>query len=222
MIKSDEFYKLINDQNGVRFDFLIWIISLITVIFFSFLTRYVYVRKSRGIANKDYFSSLFFLFSISIFLIISTIKSSLVLSLGMVGALSIVRFRNAIKDTEQVMYLLLLIAFSLSLAANQYLIGVITGSIGLMVIFFLGVQAKETKTDSAFIYLNLNKSIDLNTIIEKLISKDNKIISIEHEGNVFNIVSTLNNYKQAEIVTLTYWFKEQDIEFRITSNQIDC
>lgn len=220
MNENKELIDLISEVNGTRINFLPWILSLLTIIAFSYLTRYVYLKRSRGIANKDQFSSLFFLFSISIFLIISTIKSSLVLSLGMVGALSIVRFRNAIKDTEQVMYLLLLIAFSLSLAANQYLIGVITGAIGLLVIFFWG-QAKESKTDSAFIYLNLNKSFDLNTIIEKLISKDNKIISIENEEKLFNIVSTLNNYTQSEIVTLTYWLKEQSIEFRITSNQLD-
>jgi hypothetical protein len=220
MNENKEIIDLISEFNGTRINFLTWISSLVTVIAFSYLTRYVYIKKSKGIANKDQFSSLFFLFSISIFLIISTIKSSLVLSLGMVGALSIVRFRNAIKDTEQVMYLLLLIAFSLSLAANQYLIGVITGAVGLIVIFFLG-QASQLKTDSAFMYLSLTKSFDLNAIIEKLIAKDNKIISIEHAEKAFNIVSTLNNYTQDDIVNLTYWLKEQSIEFRITSNQLD-
>lgn len=220
MNENKEIIDLISEINGTRINFLTWILSLVTVIAFSYLTRYVYIKKSRGIANKDQFSSLFFLFSISIFLIISTIKSSLVLSLGMVGALSIVRFRNAIKDTEQVMYLLLLIAFSLSLAANQYLIGVITGAVGLIVIFFVS-QVKQLKTDSAFIYLTINASFDLNAIIEKLISKDNKIISIEHEEKALNLVSTLNNYTQNDIVDLTYWLKEQSIEFRITSNQLD-
>ena len=37
-----------------------------------------------------------------IFLIVFTIKSSIVLSLGLVGALSIIRFRTAIKETEQI------------------------------------------------------------------------------------------------------------------------
>jgi hypothetical protein len=217
---NKELIDLINEVNGTRINFLSWILSLITVIVFSYLTRLVYIKKSRGIANKDQFSSLFFLFSISIFLIISTIKSSLVLSLGMVGALSIVRFRNAIKDTEQVMYLLLLIAFSLSLAANQYLIGVITGAVGLIFIFFWS-QVKVLKTDSAFIYLKLNNSSDLNIIIEKLIAKENKIISLEYQDNSINLVSTFNNYSQDEVIIQTLWLKEKSIELRITSNQLD-
>ena len=42
----------------------------------------------------------------NIFVIVITIKSSLVLSLGLVGALSIIRFRTAVKEPEQLVYYL--------------------------------------------------------------------------------------------------------------------
>ena len=51
--------------------------------------------------------------------IITIIKSSLVLSLGLIGALSIIRFRTAIKEPEELTYLFLAIAIGLGLGANQ-------------------------------------------------------------------------------------------------------
>ena len=48
-------------------------------------------------------------------LIITVVKSSLALSLGLVGALSIVRFRAAIKEPEELAYLFLTIAIGLAL-----------------------------------------------------------------------------------------------------------
>ena len=52
-------------------------------------------------------------------LIISVIKSSLALSLGLVGALSIVRFRTAIKEPEELLYLFMVIAIGVGLGADQ-------------------------------------------------------------------------------------------------------
>ena len=50
-----------------------------------------------------------------------TIKSSIVLSLGLVGALSIIRFRTAIKEAEQIVYFLIITGISIATAANSYI-----------------------------------------------------------------------------------------------------
>ena len=52
-------------------------------------------------------------------IIITIVKSSLALSLGLVGALSIVRFRTAIKDPEELSFLFISIAIGLGMGANQ-------------------------------------------------------------------------------------------------------
>ena len=52
-------------------------------------------------------------------LVISVVKSSLALSLGLVGALSIVRFRTPIKEPEELAYIFLSIAIGLALGADQ-------------------------------------------------------------------------------------------------------
>jgi hypothetical protein len=196
-----------------------WVLSLFTVIAFSYIVKLLYVRKSRSIADKNYFSSLFLLFSISIFLIISTIKASLVLSLGMVGALSIVRFRNAIKDTEQVMYLLFLIAFSLALAANQYLIGVISGLVGVLFIYFRNFRQQNT-TDSTFLYVTFKSEIGVEEILKQVLVGDNKVVSLDFNKDAYRLVCTLNQLSDQEVLTITNWLTQRVIEFRLSTNQI--
>ena len=61
----------------------------------------------------------FTIVGLSTVLIISVVKSSLALSLGLVGALSIVRFRTPIKDPEELGYLFLVIASGLAAGAEQ-------------------------------------------------------------------------------------------------------
>ena len=62
-------------------------------------------------------------------LIISIVKSSLALSLGLVGALSIIRFRAAIKEPEELAYLFLAIGIGLGFGANQGTITVVAFAI---------------------------------------------------------------------------------------------
>jgi len=98
-------------------DFVIgFLLSLITGI----MLKNIYYKYSLGVTNKKLFSSYFPLFSIAIFVIVITIKSSIVLSLGLVGALSIIRFRTAIKEAEQIIYLLIMTGISIALAASEY------------------------------------------------------------------------------------------------------
>ena len=57
-------------------------------------------------------------------LVITVIKFSLALSLGLVGALSIVRFRAAIKEPEELVYLFFIIGIGLANGANQFLVSI--------------------------------------------------------------------------------------------------
>tara|TARA_B100000959_G_scaffold272031_1_gene320892 strand:+ start:91 stop:627 length:537 start_codon:yes stop_codon:yes gene_type:complete len=67
--------------------------------------------------------------------VIAVVKSSLALSLGLVGALSIVRFRAAIKDPEELVYLFLCIGIGLALGATDFS-GTILGLVKQMLLAF--------------------------------------------------------------------------------------
>ena len=96
-----------------------FIVNLLLSGFFALLLQIIYVRFSNSITNREIFAKNFFLLSITTTLIIAIIKSSLALSLGLVGALSIIRFRAAIKEPEELSFIFLVIAMGLGFGAGQ-------------------------------------------------------------------------------------------------------
>ncbi len=97
-----------------------FIIGFTLTVILSLILKWVYIKYSNSVSNKSIIGNIFPLFGISIFLIVITIKSSIVLSLGLVGALSIIRFRTAIKEAEQIVYFLILTGMSIATAAGSY------------------------------------------------------------------------------------------------------
>ena len=81
-----------------------------------------YRRFGHSLSNRDVFSRNFPAIGMTTMLIITIVKSSLALSLGLVGALSIIRFRTAIKEPEELAYLFLTIGVGLGFGADQWLI----------------------------------------------------------------------------------------------------
>lgn len=80
--------------------------------------RFLYTRTSPQV-SADSIARVFPLLTLVTITVIAVVKSSLALSLGLVGALSIVRFRAAIKDPEELVYLFLCIGVGLALGAEQ-------------------------------------------------------------------------------------------------------
>ena len=84
-----------------------FIIAILLSITFSYLLRFFYLNYWRSISDKIKFHQIFVLLTLIITIIITVVKSSLALSLGLVGALSIVRFRTPIKDPENNLFIYL-------------------------------------------------------------------------------------------------------------------
>ena len=97
-------------------------INLMVVAVLSFIVGQVYIHYGNSLSNRRMFARNFMIMSMTTMLIITVVKSSLALSLGLVGALSIIRFRAAIKEPEELAYLFLTISIGLGLGADQRVI----------------------------------------------------------------------------------------------------
>lgn len=97
-----------------------------------------YQRFAQVLSNKSRFARIFVLLTVTTFLVISVVKTSLTLSLGLVGALSIIRFRTPIKEPEELAYLFLTIAVGVGLGANQHLA---TGMVFIGLLIFLSLRS---------------------------------------------------------------------------------
>ncbi|MEE4184189.1 MAG: DUF4956 domain-containing protein [Gammaproteobacteria bacterium] len=85
----------------------------------ALVVRWHFLRFGSTLSNRDELGGVLPFILLTTVLIITVVKSSLALSLGLVGALSIVRFRTPIKEPEELAYLFIAIAIGLGLGANQ-------------------------------------------------------------------------------------------------------
>ncbi len=104
---------------GAHVPILGFIINFLLCMILTFILSRIYILFGNSLSNRRIFARNFILISLTTMLVITIVKSSLALSLGLVGALSIVRFRTAIKEPEELAYLFLAIAVGLGFGANQ-------------------------------------------------------------------------------------------------------
>jgi uncharacterized membrane protein YhiD involved in acid resistance len=81
---------------------------------------YIYKKTFRGVVYSYNYNVTFVLMTMITALIIMTISTNIVLSLGMVGALSIVRFRTAVKDPLDIVYMFWAISVGIASGAKLY------------------------------------------------------------------------------------------------------
>jgi hypothetical protein len=93
--------------------------NLLIGVVLAIIVRWHFTRFGSTLSNRDEFGQVFPFVMLTTILIITIVKSSLALSLGLVGALSIVRFRTPIKEPEELAYLFISIAIGLGLGAAQ-------------------------------------------------------------------------------------------------------
>lgn len=96
-----------------------FLLSLGLAAVLGWLLAQLYVRVGRSLSDRRSFAANFLPITLTTTLVITVVKSSLALSLGLVGALSIVRFRAAIKEPEELAFLFLAIGIGLGLGADQ-------------------------------------------------------------------------------------------------------
>lgn len=165
----DDLKALLSQQN-IPFDPLDFLVNLLLAALLCTTLAWAYGRFGRSLSNRERFASNFVLLGITTMVIISIVKSSLALSLGLVGALSIVRFRSAIKEPEELTFLFVTIAIGLGLGANQRWLTVSAFIFILAVIVIRGLKQFSPSSQSLFLSLHLNKKDpdDLEGIISLL------------------------------------------------------
>ena len=213
---NNEISNLLSSENiNVSFDN--FLIAIFLSILLGFLVREFYIRFSTTLSNKVEFSKTFVILAATTTIVITIVKSSLALSLGLVGALSIVRFRAAIKEPEELVYLFLLIAIGLGCGAGQFFITVIGVSIILILIFLYSrVESRKKiknldKLSLSIIcnYKTKEEEIDKfkDTLLEKadfvklislVKSENNTTINFQIQLKEFNDLNEIINLLQKE------------------------
>tara|TARA_B100001057_G_C22560152_1_gene836953 strand:+ start:45 stop:755 length:711 start_codon:yes stop_codon:yes gene_type:complete len=163
-------------NSNIQIDFGNFFIAIILSLILAYIVKLTYIKVGRALNDKDYFSDTFIPLAIITTLVITVIKFSLALSLGLVGALSIVRFRAAIKEPEELVYLFFIISIGLANGANQFLLSIIATVIILTFLFIRNIYKNKKDNSANFIsdsnILNINilknDKKNINEIIDPL------------------------------------------------------
>jgi hypothetical protein len=111
-----------------------FLINLILSAIFAYILSVVYIHWGSSLTNRRKFGANFMLLTVTTTFIILVVRSSVALSLGLVGALSIVRFRAAVKEPEELAYLFFAIGIGIGLGDNQRLITMVAMAAGIVLI----------------------------------------------------------------------------------------
>lgn len=143
---------------------------LICVVLSSFLSWF-YIRFGKSFSNRRAFAQTLTLVSMTTLIVIQVVQSSLAISLGLVGALSIVRFRTAVKEPEELAYMFLAITIGLGLGANQQLATVIA-VIVIFLFLLIRDQFFSPKLEQNNLYIDLSSSSETTLVdIEKILKE---------------------------------------------------
>lgn len=161
MLKFEEY--LADFTNTVNI--LDFIINLIVATILGMLIKAFYIRYGKSFSNREKFASIFVPMALTTLLIITVVQASIALSLGLVGALSIVRFRAAIKEPEELTYIFLIIGVGLTCGANKPLLAIIAILLILPLIFLnSNFGTKKVFTNDKILINVRSKILDVKTI----------------------------------------------------------
>ena len=195
------------EMQALQIDISIWgvIFSLVVAAACSSVIKILYVRYGKSLNNRRNFSNIFPMLAITTALVITVVQFSIALSLGLVGALSIVRFRAAIKEPEELVFLFLVIAIGLGAGANQYESTVI---LTLFVFIFVIIMKKiEKKKKSGGVMMNaiqITCTMDNYKIVMDLVQ--------EFMGKNFSQHNFKSLYKQSDTVRVNYIIDSADLK----------
>ncbi len=127
--------QLVDSTGGTSLGLFSYSIVLSFILSFILSKSFIYFSKS--ISNPYSLSRVIPLISIGTTIIIAVIKSSLALSLGLVGALSIVRFRTPIKEPEDLAFIFFSVGIGIACGAYQYKVAIVGLILILLALFLL-------------------------------------------------------------------------------------
>lgn len=131
------------------------LINLLLGFVMASVIGYHFRKYASAFCNRQDFSRLFPLLMLTVILIITVVKASLALALGLVGALSIVRFRTPIKEPEELVYLFLNIGVAVALGAGQTLAAIVACIVTLLLVTWVKKRHSQNVQENG-LFLSLN------------------------------------------------------------------
>jgi uncharacterized membrane protein YhiD involved in acid resistance len=139
-----------------------FLLNILVATLLATLLRLYFIHFGNAVSNRRRFGANFLPLTLSTLLVIMIVKSSIALSLGLVGALSIVRFRAAIKDPEELVFLFMSIGVGLACGAGQPLLAMVALVVILAVMWGSRRWSGQVvaQTESGRLFINITTDVE--------------------------------------------------------------
>lgn len=173
------------------------------------LLRFALTFTGQAWAKSHAQTVTFLVLPVITYVITKTISGNIALSLGMIGALSIVRFRHPVKSAlELVIYFALITIGIATSVRTKWAIQLIICTI-LIILIVKGIQILSKKFGKSFYNVSFNEGNVSNTL--EVISKK-RVEAIEKSDNLVNYISDMNS--QQYIYRLNFTNRKSLEDFR--------
>jgi hypothetical protein len=190
------------------------IIGLVLAFALGMFIYWTYYKTFRGVVYSHNYNITFVIMTMLTTLIIMTISTNIVLSLGMVGALSIVRFRTAVKDPLDIMFMFWAIAVGIATGAEMYPLAVIGSIATSAALFYLSrrrkigapylviIQFEEKAGDEVKIALRKLKYVLKSKTVRKQMTEMTVEIRLREDNTAFvNELSAIDGVQDVVLVS---------------------
>lgn len=198
MDKQVNFQDVIKNLSSVDLASTLNVSDIALILLITFLMGififYIYKLTFQGVLYTQSYNVSLVMVSIVTSLIIMTISTNFILSLGMVGALSIVRFRTAIKDAMDIVFMFWAIAVGITNGAGLFKIS-LTGSLVIAAALIVITKIKS-KSSPYLLIVNYDdeNSIDIMNYINSKVKNYKLKAKTVANGNVeITIEIRINN-----------------------------
>ena len=140
---KDKLFELFETNGELHLETVALNISLAAVLGFLIFVSY-YITHRGTIYSKKFNASLVVL-TVLTGTVMTVIGNNIALSLGMVGALSIVRFRTAIKDSRDTVYIFWTVIVGICCGVGDYMVALIGSAVTFIVLFILGCIKNDNR-----------------------------------------------------------------------------
>ena len=214
-------------QTSVQLTFFEGTKILFLALLFGLYIKLIYSKFGITYSSKNNFGNTILLTIISVASLVAVVKTSLALSLGLVGALSVIRFRTAVKEPYNLGFLLFAICIAISIGASQFIFTILISIFGTIAIvqgfksatYIKGNKYSNNADDIDTIHITLPEKSSIDEI-EKILSEKIlyfSLISLDEEDGqnidiIFNV--KLENFEDLTLIKKLIFEKYPGSSFR--------
>ena len=198
---------------------LLLALNLLVGIVLALALQWHFKRYGSTLSNKQEFSKIFIALILTTTLIITIVKSSLALSLGLVGALSIVRFRTPIKEPEELVYLFLAIGIGLGLGAGQTVVTVVSSAIIFGTTAYFSTRQSSYSSDNVYLSIGVDGGMTAIDTIHDIVNNnimDGNLRRMEISDNATEVSYMISISDFSQISKLTAEIREKNPSARVS------